>query len=280
MMYILCNISYGMDCTGCGCWYSSRIRRRRREEQRRQRLASAREPLAELPPTQRPTTHSPTLSPTLQPTYVLSYQQQVINRFCPSGTYKCILDNNNLQSIQNVRFPSSIQQLFISRNHIRTLDNVQFPVGLTFLALVDNKITFTDGGFVNLSYLRSLQVLVLEKNRITSLNNLLLPRSLRELNLRNNQFQSISLGPNVNRLNELHRLDLGLNYLEILRGNLTTQLPQQLQTLKVDMNRIPVVGHVTLPLSLQRLDLRNNPLICFDVVNLKTLMTRGNEYSI
>ena len=272
---ILCNISCGMDCIGCGCWHSSSIRRRRREERQRQRLAASREPLAEFPPTQRPTTHSPTLSPTFPPTFVLSYQQRTINHFCPSGTYKCVLDNNNLQSIQNIRFPSSIQQLYISRNHITTLENVEFPVGLTFLCLADNKITFTDGGFVNLSYLRSLQVLILENNRITSLNNLLLPRSLRELNLRNNQFQSISLGPNVDRLNELHRLDLGLNHLEIVTGNLTKQLPQQLLTLKVDMNQIQIFGHVTLPLSLQRLDLRNNPLTCFDVINLKTIMTRG-----
>ena len=264
MMIIMLQVSDCMDCTGC--W--SRIRRKRRQERILEQLH---EPFGAFPPTPRPTTLRPTSPPTRQK----SYAQKVIDEYCPSGTIHCRLDNHNLQNIQNVIFPSSIQQLTLSRNYIKTLIDVQFPISLTYLSLQQNKIQFNEQELVNLSYLRSLEILLLDYNRITSLTGMLLPRSLKELSLRNNQFASISLGANVDRLNQLNRLDLGLNHLQTLSGNLTNKLPKQLQTLKVDMNQIQSVEHVTLPSRLQRLDLRNNPLQAFDVINIKQLFSVG-----
>eukprot|EP01083_Nonionella_stella_P013829 38897_1 len=208
-------------------------------------------------------------------TRLLPFEQQVVNHYCPPGTIKCILQNKNLESLQNVSFPFSIRELFLVGNHIRTLSDVLFPNGLMGLSLMQNKIVIFDHETIDLSYLHSLQVLLLDHNRIKTLKNVQLPSNLRTLSLRDNQFQGIKLGGNVPRLHRLSRLDLGMNHMNILKGNVSLLIPSSVSVLKLDMNKIESVEHVFLPFTLQRLDLSNNPLGTLDVINVKELLASG-----
>eukprot|EP01084_Bolivina_argentea_P312284 540641_1 len=208
-----------------------------------------------------------------RPLRYISYEQQQTNELCPQGTRKCILTGINIKTLENVVFAYSIRELFIEGNSIRSLDNVQFPIGLITLSLARNKIVKSDAEYIDLSYLQTLTTLNLAHNRLTSLVNFKLPQTLRLLSLRNNNFQSINLGQNVYNLPVLYRLDLGLNKLTILTGDIERQIPSSVKVLKLDMNQIQSVEHALLPIGLERLDLSNNPLKSFDVTNIKQVIS-------
>eukprot|EP01083_Nonionella_stella_P072025 193916_1 len=202
----------------------------------------------------------------------ISDEQEILNAYCPPRTRQCDLSNMELETVQNLIFPESIQELTLSRNKIRTLHNVHFPTGLLWLSLSHNKIAISEDEYIDLSYLRHLRVLNLHHNRIISLQNMRLPRHLHKLSLRRNQFKSIGLGHNIERLQRLIGLDLGMNKIQRLTGRLVDAIPQSVEVLKLDMNRIRYLEHVEMPMGLHHLDLSNNPLQTFDIVNIHEIL--------
>lgn len=135
-----------------------------------------------------------------------------------------------------------------------------------------NKISVSDRR-IDISHLSSLRVLRMDHNRIDNMDRIRLPWSLRHFSMRGNQIDTLSLGI-YNKFPLLNVLDLGLNGIDKLEGDLSNVIPQSVNVLKLDMNNI-TMQRVTFPMTLQHIDLTNNPKDGMDVVNLKQLLTAG-----
>jgi hypothetical protein len=73
-----------------------------------------------------------------------------------------VLNNNQINSINEVKFPDGLQKLGLKYNQITSLDGVKFPDTLQMLVLNNNQITSLD----SVKFPDGLQELWLHANRI------------------------------------------------------------------------------------------------------------------
>lgn len=175
------------------------------------------------------------------------------------------LKNNKLYFINAIEYPIGLEQLDVSNNRVESLRGVTFPPNLKKLLLSDNPIDCIKGvkfpdtiEYMDVSYIPNesmfgvkfpdmLQYLNLQKS-MTNPRGLKLPMALKELNLADNNVNSINP---LKLPNSIEILNLASNSVKTLNK---VQFPLALRELYLGNNLITTLKNVSFPLGLEVLD--------------------------
>ncbi|ORX71042.1 L domain-like protein [Anaeromyces robustus] len=194
---------------------------------------------------------------------------------------------SGIQTIQNnIKQDTVLKRLRLSNNEIKEFPELLIPLNLKDIYLDNNQITSLSPNFLNMP---SIEILDFSNNQIT--NELYIPITLQKMTASNNNLSSIPIIDNTKY--KLTDLDISYNffndqifnnitafdnlYLFSISGNKQiTAIPSSIKKLKSlkmlymsDMN-IKEISNEIFKLSLDRLEINNNPNLQMKIINFNT----------